>query len=168
LSRVLEDLPPNRLCCWEGLRKRVVRCPDKKKNSSDLDLVTGGSILYALPTFLVLLHSAISCHLTHLSLELYYAETAKLVLQLEAHLQATSVKQFPENYDIFERSACHEACWSPRQCSRKTTTETLTLKGLRSTVAFKVMFMPYSGMAVMEAESTLTRKTLFVLAQNIV
>jgi hypothetical protein len=72
-------------------------------NSTDLDLVTEESMekaFYALPTFLVLLRSAITCHLTYLSLALYYAEATKCVLLLEAHLQATSVEQFPENYDI--------------------------------------------------------------------
>jgi hypothetical protein len=100
-------------------------------HASGLDLVTEKFMeiaLYTLPTFLVLLHSTIPCHLTHLSLELYYAETANFVLQLEAHLQAPSVEHFPENYYIVERSACHVACTGPRHCSRKTTTEKLTLK----------------------------------------
>ena len=58
--------------------------------------------LYALLTFLVLLHSTIPCHLTHRSLKLYFAETAKFFLQLKAHLQAPSVEHFPENYYIVE------------------------------------------------------------------
>jgi hypothetical protein len=85
--------------------KCAVRCPDKKTNSSDLDLVAEESmemVLYALPTFLLLLLSTITCHTTHRSLETCYAETAKFVSQLEAHLQAPSVEQFTGNYDIFE------------------------------------------------------------------
>jgi hypothetical protein len=48
------------------------------------------------------------------------------------------------------------------------TNRNLTLKRLRSAVAVNVMITPCSGMAVMEAENTLTRKTRFVRAQNIV
>jgi hypothetical protein len=95
-------------------------------HASSLDLVTEKSMeiaLYALPTFLVLLHSTTAYHQTHRSLELYHAETAKFVLQVEAQLQATSVEHFPENYYIVEQSACHVLCRGPRHCFRTTPTE---------------------------------------------
>jgi hypothetical protein len=38
---------------------------------------------------------------------------------LEAHVQATSVDQFPENSDIIEQLVCQVAERSTRQCPRR-------------------------------------------------
>jgi hypothetical protein len=58
-------------------------------------------------------------HLPDSALELRRAETTTSVSQLEAHLQAAPVKQFSENHDIVEQSACQVADRGPRQCPRR-------------------------------------------------
>jgi hypothetical protein len=42
-------------------------------------------------------------HLPHCALELLHAETTTFASQLEAHLQAAPVEQFPENQYIIEQ-----------------------------------------------------------------
>jgi hypothetical protein len=44
-------------------------------------------------------------HLPHCALELHHVETTTSASQLEAHLQAAPVEQFPENQYIVEQSA---------------------------------------------------------------
>jgi hypothetical protein len=42
-------------------------------------------------------------------MDLRHAETTTSASQLEAHLQAAPVEQFPENHDIIEQPACQVA-----------------------------------------------------------
>jgi hypothetical protein len=51
-------------------------------------------------------HSTTAGHLSHSALQLRRAETTTSASQLEAHLQAAPVEQFPENHDTVEQSAC--------------------------------------------------------------
>jgi hypothetical protein len=67
------------------------------------------SALHVQSTFLGMLRSTTAGHLPHSALELRRPGTTTSASQLEAHIQATPVKQFPENHDIVEQSACQVA-----------------------------------------------------------
>jgi hypothetical protein len=54
-------------------------------------------------------------HPPHSELELRRSATTTSASQLEAHLQAAPVEQFPENHSIAEQLACQIADRSPRQ-----------------------------------------------------
>jgi hypothetical protein len=77
------------------------------------------SALHVQPTFLDMSCSTTAGHLPHSALELRHAETTTSASQLEAHLQAAPVEQFPENHNIVEQSACQLADRGPRQCLRR-------------------------------------------------
>jgi hypothetical protein len=70
-------------------------------------------------SFLDMSRSTTAGHLPHSALELCRAETKTSASQLQAHLQATPVEQFPENHDIVERSACQVGDSCQRQCPRR-------------------------------------------------
>jgi hypothetical protein len=70
-------------------------------------------------TFLSMSRSTTAGHLPHSALEFRRAETTISASQLEAHLQAAPVEQFPENHDIVEQSACQVADRGPRQRPRR-------------------------------------------------
>jgi hypothetical protein len=66
------------------------------------------SVLDLQPTFLDMSLSSTAGYLPHNELELPHAETRTSASQLEAHLQAAPVEQFPGNHDIAEQSACRQ------------------------------------------------------------
>jgi hypothetical protein len=77
------------------------------------------SALHVQSNFLDMSRSTTAGYLPHSPLELRRAETTTSTSQLEAHLQAALVEQFPENHDIVEQSASQVADSGPRQCSRR-------------------------------------------------
>jgi hypothetical protein len=92
------------------------------KNPSELAPATGvamQSALHVQSTFLDISRSTTAGHLPHSALDLRSAETTTSASQLEAHLQAAPVEQFPENHGITEQSACRVAERGPGQCPRR-------------------------------------------------
>jgi hypothetical protein len=67
------------------------------------------SALDAQSIFLDTLRSTTGRHLPHIAMELRPAATKTSASQLEAHIQAATAQQLPENRDGFEQSACHAA-----------------------------------------------------------
>jgi hypothetical protein len=57
-------------------------------------------------SFLDMSHSTIAGHLPHSMPKLHHAETATSATQVEAHLQAAKIQQFPENHNVVEQAAC--------------------------------------------------------------
>jgi hypothetical protein len=71
------------------------------------------SALHVQSTFLDTSRSTTAGHLLHSALELRRTETTTSASQLEAHLQAAPVEQFPQNHDIIEQSVCQVADRGP-------------------------------------------------------
>jgi hypothetical protein len=61
------------------------------------------SALHVNSTYLDMSRSTTTGHIPHSALELRRAVTTSSASQLEAHLQAAPVEQFPENHDIVEQ-----------------------------------------------------------------
>jgi ferredoxin len=100
----------------------LVQVSPQEKNPSELDPATEEAMQSALHvqfTFLDMSCSTTVGHLPHSALELRRAETTTSASQLEAHLQAAPVEQFPEYHDIVEQSACQVADRGPRQRPRR-------------------------------------------------
>lgn len=67
------------------------------------------------PTSLEMSRSTTAGHLPHSPLHLCCAEATTSASQLETHLQAAPVKQFPENHDIIKQSGCQVADREPQR-----------------------------------------------------
>jgi hypothetical protein len=74
------------------------------------------SVLDVQSIFLLTSLSATAGHVPHTAREFCHAEITASAPQLEAHLQAAPVEQFPENDDIVQQSGRQVADRGPLQC----------------------------------------------------
>jgi hypothetical protein len=116
------------------------------------------SSLDAHSTFLDISPSTTADQLPHCAVELRRAETTTSASQLEAHLQAAPVEQFPENRDIVGQSASQVAHGNVPDDSRPNANAGADFI---PTFTYGMKIVPCPEVTVLDVEHTHLRKTCF-------
>jgi hypothetical protein len=141
-------------------------CPHRK-SPLQLDPATEEAMQLTLDvpsSFLDLSCSTTARHLPNNAVELCRTETTTSASQLEARLRAVLVKQFPEDDNIIEPSACQVADRGPWQCPRQFQPKHWRWSRLNTHVLglHEDYVISCKNVAFVDVEQTLTHKTCFV------